>query len=167
MFKHTETICWQKPTNCLSVFDHFVELMLKGLNVLWLGKHSSERIGRFSVTVYMNRPLLTLELIIWIIHGLDNVTWNQTLCFFNQIVFPTKTRFSISILVVEGALPPTAGTLCWRWGSNQQLVGEAVFISLCQDTSIYNRLANSCAPISHLYWREGDTPQLNPNTNIY
>ena len=84
---------------------YFVELTLKGLNVLWLGKHSSERIGRFSVTVYMNRPLLTLKLIIWIIRGLDNVTWNQTLCFFNQIVFPLKTRFSISILV--GALPPT------------------------------------------------------------
>ena len=64
MFKHTETICWQKPANYLSVFDHFVELTLKGLNVLRLAKHSSERIGRFSVTVYMNRPLLTLKLII-------------------------------------------------------------------------------------------------------
>ena len=25
----THTICWQSPTNCLSVFDHFVELALK------------------------------------------------------------------------------------------------------------------------------------------
>ena len=24
MVKHTETICWLLPTNCLSVFDHFV-----------------------------------------------------------------------------------------------------------------------------------------------
>ena len=31
MDKHTETICRQQPTNCLSVFDHFVELALKGL----------------------------------------------------------------------------------------------------------------------------------------
>ena len=31
MVKHTQTICWQKSTNCLSVFDHFVKLPLKGL----------------------------------------------------------------------------------------------------------------------------------------
>ena len=34
MVKHAQTIRWQKPTNCLSVFDHFVGLALKGLNVL-------------------------------------------------------------------------------------------------------------------------------------
>ena len=31
MVKHTQTICRQQPTNCLSVFDHFVNLTLKGL----------------------------------------------------------------------------------------------------------------------------------------
>ena len=31
MVKHTQTIRRQQPTNCLSVFDHFVELALKGL----------------------------------------------------------------------------------------------------------------------------------------
>ena len=30
---HTQTIRRQKPTNYLSVFDHFVELALKGLKV--------------------------------------------------------------------------------------------------------------------------------------
>ena len=29
MVKHTQTICWQKPANCFSVFDHFMGL---GLN---------------------------------------------------------------------------------------------------------------------------------------
>ena len=29
--KHTQTIRRQQPTNCLSMFDHFVELALKGL----------------------------------------------------------------------------------------------------------------------------------------
>ena len=29
--KHTQTVCRQKPTNCLSLFDHFVGLALKGL----------------------------------------------------------------------------------------------------------------------------------------
>ena len=31
MVKHTQTIRWQIPTNCLSVFDHFVGLAIKGL----------------------------------------------------------------------------------------------------------------------------------------
>ena len=31
MGKHTQTIRRQQPTNCLSVFDHFVNLALKGL----------------------------------------------------------------------------------------------------------------------------------------
>ena len=32
MAKHTQNICREKPTNCLSVFDNFVGLALKGLN---------------------------------------------------------------------------------------------------------------------------------------
>ena len=31
MVKLTQTICWQEPRTCLSVFDHFVGLALKGL----------------------------------------------------------------------------------------------------------------------------------------
>ena len=31
MVKHTQTIRGQQPTNCLSVFDHFMGLMSKGL----------------------------------------------------------------------------------------------------------------------------------------
>ena len=31
MPEHTQTICRQKPTNCLIVFDNFVGLALKGL----------------------------------------------------------------------------------------------------------------------------------------
>ena len=33
MVKHTQIIRRQQPTNCLSVFDHFVGLALKGLSV--------------------------------------------------------------------------------------------------------------------------------------
>ena len=36
MIKHTQIICWQQLTNCLSVFDHFVGLALKGLRGVWL-----------------------------------------------------------------------------------------------------------------------------------
>ena len=34
MVNHTQTIRRQKPTNCLSVFDHFVGLALKRLRIL-------------------------------------------------------------------------------------------------------------------------------------
>ena len=32
MVKHTQTIRWLLPTNCLSVVDHFAGLALKGLS---------------------------------------------------------------------------------------------------------------------------------------
>ena len=31
MVEQTQTICWQQPTICLSMFNHFVGLALKGL----------------------------------------------------------------------------------------------------------------------------------------
>ena len=31
MIKHTQIICQQQPTNCLSMYDHFVGLVLEGL----------------------------------------------------------------------------------------------------------------------------------------
>ena len=34
MVKHTQTIRWLLPTNCLIVFDHFVGLALKGLIIM-------------------------------------------------------------------------------------------------------------------------------------
>ena len=34
MVKHTQIIRRQEPTNCLSVFDHFVGFVLKGLRHL-------------------------------------------------------------------------------------------------------------------------------------
>ena len=36
MVKHTQTVRRQQSTNCLSVFDHFVGLALKGLTNLIL-----------------------------------------------------------------------------------------------------------------------------------
>ena len=36
MVQHAQTVRRLKPTNYLSVFDHFVGLSLKGLRVLWL-----------------------------------------------------------------------------------------------------------------------------------
>ena len=38
MAKHTQTIRRLWPTNCLSVFDHFAGLVLKGLTLLTLAE---------------------------------------------------------------------------------------------------------------------------------
>ena len=38
MVKHTQTIRRLWPTNCLSVFDHFAGLVLKGLTLLTLAE---------------------------------------------------------------------------------------------------------------------------------
>ena len=35
MVNYTQGVRWQQPTNCLSVFDHFVKLALKGLKESW------------------------------------------------------------------------------------------------------------------------------------
>ena len=44
MLKHTQTICQQFPTNCLSVFDYFVGFALKGL----MNRSSQDTIPRIS-----------------------------------------------------------------------------------------------------------------------
>ena len=36
MVKHTQTIRWQEPKNCLSMFDHFMGLAPKGLTLIFL-----------------------------------------------------------------------------------------------------------------------------------
>ena len=43
MVKHTQTIRRQQPTNCLSMFDHFVGLAVKGLKMLIAQERSSRK----------------------------------------------------------------------------------------------------------------------------
>ena len=50
MVKNTQTIRRQKPTNCLSVFDHFVGLALK-----WLRKFDILSISILQNTLQFNR----------------------------------------------------------------------------------------------------------------
>ena len=52
MVKDTQAIRLQQPTNCLSIFDHFVGLALKGL--CWI-------ISPFHTTVLILYPLKTLK----------------------------------------------------------------------------------------------------------
>ena len=72
MVKHTQTICRQQPTNCLSVFDHFVGLALKGLRKL-IEEHDirvTPRIGKiqeFNVQVMLGE------------HGQIVLTWSSSI----------------------------------------------------------------------------------------
>ena len=56
MVKRTQILCQQKPKNCLSVFDHFVGLALKGLNLIHLDiTHPRKvRISYFEKTANFN-----------------------------------------------------------------------------------------------------------------
>ena len=56
MVKRTQTIRRQQPTTCLSVFDHFVGLVLKGLNFTmrsYFGLNSNRKILEVKVIVKM------------------------------------------------------------------------------------------------------------------
>ena len=65
MVKHTQTIRWQQSANCLSVFDHFVGLALKGLtwcltaNAAWCSSKRNNFTGCIIVTFSV--PLFRLN----------------------------------------------------------------------------------------------------------
>ena len=53
MVKHAGTYRWQQSTNCLSVFDHFVGLALKGLT---LASDSAVFYGNVAFSVLVLSP---------------------------------------------------------------------------------------------------------------
>ena len=55
MVKQAQTIRQQRPTNCLSVFDHFVGLALKGLKTPLLESTS----GRLHLNILYSNPLFS------------------------------------------------------------------------------------------------------------
>ena len=61
MAKHTQTICRLLPANCFSVFEHFVGVVLKGLNVtniiqyfLLIYQHIKTLIAKYIITKQKN-----------------------------------------------------------------------------------------------------------------
>ena len=75
MVKYTRTIRWQQSTNCLSVFDSFVGLALKGLiglprvtlsllfSVIWTNLNRSSVRGnflKFSFKEFIGKPFVKL-----------------------------------------------------------------------------------------------------------
>ena len=61
MAKHTQTVRWQKPTNCLIVFHHSVGLALKGL------RYATTKVGNWShfdfVQVTLTCSMSTIEML--------------------------------------------------------------------------------------------------------
>ena len=65
MVKHTQTVRWEQQTNCLSVFEHFVGLALKGLN--WrTGKPKEQE---------KNRKNQNRKITLWCWQHPHNVSW--------------------------------------------------------------------------------------------
>ena len=65
MVKHTQTICQQKPTNCLSVLDHFVGLALGGFNGFFWEQNAYQLLQKFkSVIQKINQTIKPEELLI-------------------------------------------------------------------------------------------------------
>ena len=63
MVKHTQKIRWQIAENCLSVFDHFVGLALKGLKGYALSKkHKIEGLLKVIPNNMQDKPLNVLKL---------------------------------------------------------------------------------------------------------
>ena len=68
MVKHSETICRQKLTNVLSLFDHFMELalkgLLKGIILIWLDSKiiASSKLVFFYI-IFFKEILLILLLV--------------------------------------------------------------------------------------------------------
>ena len=56
MVKHTQTIRRQLPTNCLTVFDHFMNLALKGLIISYPSRSSLEACEKPSNIQQIQKP---------------------------------------------------------------------------------------------------------------
>ena len=48
MVKHIQTIRRQQPTNCLGMFDHFVELVLEGLITIVASNNSNHVLLKYA-----------------------------------------------------------------------------------------------------------------------
>ena len=59
--KHTQTIRRLLPTNCLSVFNHFVGLALKGLRNISLKRNVCKKINKFTRNIHFAKNGITLS----------------------------------------------------------------------------------------------------------
>ena len=60
MVKHTQSICWQQPTNCLNVFDHFVGLALKWLIHFLFAQKNSFLVVILQIKTNMKAKVVTM-----------------------------------------------------------------------------------------------------------
>ena len=65
MVKHIQTIRRQKPPNCLSVFDHFVKLALKGLSLSFRAVGTLELIYAIKCNKSMQFWTLRFYVLLW------------------------------------------------------------------------------------------------------
>ena len=81
MAKHSQTIRQQQPTNCLSVFSHFVGLALKGLTCFSNVLVSIVYGGSHCLKYVLSKEYIWWSIYIWWnIHG-NSISGKFALCF--------------------------------------------------------------------------------------
>ena len=81
MVKHTQTIRLLLPTNCLSVFDHFVKLALKGLRTVWK-RHPQITLGIKPFLILIIDLFFILGNVHFMIHEMAQLKYNQKFLTF-------------------------------------------------------------------------------------
>ena len=92
MIKYTQTIRLQQPTNCLSVFDHFVKLVLKGLS-------------NFQSTIILQEAIIKKQLRIIFVMLQEKrrvVVSFRFICFLGDIVKFSKSQHFKNIATGKG-----------------------------------------------------------------
>ena len=65
IFKHTQTTCHLRPANCLSVFDHFVGLALKGLKITLVNKENlMAELGSLTLVCNLYRDHVLIKVLV-------------------------------------------------------------------------------------------------------
>ena len=92
MVKHTQTICQQKSTNCLSVFDDLVGLALKGLMLAQDQNTGSE---------------ITLVIPFLLSYGKKKLDHRSRLSYFREMLpfySPLKRQETSGSMIVSGGI---------------------------------------------------------------
>ena len=123
MVKHIQTILWQQPTNCLSVFDHFVKLALEGLRQkVYICIYAYTDINKICKSKKTCQLLLWIWIkkTKWVNEGCDKESYHYWIFSIGPDNFFTKHKYSwIS----------HANLAVWWWRSSK--ISSSNVVDLC------------------------------------
>ena len=115
MVKYTQTIRRLLPTNCLSVFGHFVRLACNGLRIT---QHSSFKY-KFQIIITLSRVLLSATALEWFAFcfsrpfcfSLFSQFRNSCLQLFQKNVLPLISGNPLENVIVDSIYGPLENTI--------------------------------------------------------